>query len=70
MPVLEPQTRPTESLSPEDSRHETISERAYQLWMERGCPENSAMRDWLEAEDLVFSETLEEWEASTAEDEE
>jgi Protein of unknown function (DUF2934) len=27
-----------------------IAERAYFLWLERGCPEGSAERDWIDAE--------------------
>jgi hypothetical protein len=27
-----------------------IADRAYQLWMERGCPEGTDQQDWLEAE--------------------
>jgi hypothetical protein len=27
-----------------------ISKRAYELWLERGCPEGSPERDWYQAE--------------------
>jgi hypothetical protein len=30
--------------------HRSISERAYELWQARGCPEGSGEHDWLEAE--------------------
>ena len=29
---------------------ETIAERAYFLWLEKGCPEGTAAQDWVEAE--------------------
>jgi hypothetical protein len=29
---------------------ETIAERAYFLWLEKGCPEGTADQDWVEAE--------------------
>ncbi len=32
------------------SREARIAQRAYELWEQRGCPENSAERDWHEAE--------------------
>jgi hypothetical protein len=34
----------------EPNNHEKISARAYQLWMERGCPIGSPEIDWLRAE--------------------
>ena len=30
--------------------HQRVCERAYELWMERGCPEGSAEEDWFIAE--------------------
>ena len=30
--------------------HEDIALKAYELWKQRGCPEDSAHQDWLEAE--------------------
>lgn len=27
-----------------------IAQRAYQIWLEKGCPHNTAERDWLQAE--------------------
>jgi hypothetical protein len=60
MSVLELQTGSEEVL-----RHATISEKAYQIWMERDCPTDSANRDWLEAEDLIVSEALDDWEDSS-----
>jgi transcriptional regulator with XRE-family HTH domain len=41
-----PRTAPT---------HEEIRERAYFLWLERGCPDGNAEEDWLEAEQRLVS---------------
>lgn len=30
--------------------HEKIAMRAYDKWCKRGCPQGSAMQDWIEAE--------------------
>ncbi len=30
--------------------HSEIAQRAYELWMEEGCPANAAERNWREAE--------------------
>jgi hypothetical protein len=30
--------------------HQRVSERAYEIWMERGCPEGTAEEDWYMAE--------------------
>lgn len=27
-----------------------IAQRAYQIWLEKGCPSNTAEQDWLQAE--------------------
>jgi hypothetical protein len=37
----------------EPDHHEKISARAYELWMERGCPIGSAEIDWLRAESEI-----------------
>jgi Protein of unknown function (DUF2934) len=36
--------------SPAASREARIAQRAYELWQQQGCPENSAEHDWLQAE--------------------
>jgi len=36
--------------SPAATREARIAQRAYELWQQRGCPENSAESDWFEAE--------------------
>lgn len=40
-----PASRPVNS-----ARKEAIAKRAYELWLERGCPEGSAELDWYRAE--------------------
>jgi hypothetical protein len=39
-----------------DGMWERISRKAYELWEERGRQEDSAVRDWLEAEEIVMGE--------------
>lgn len=41
---------PLSGVSAPEIREEAISKRAYQLWLERGCPEGSPEEDWLKAE--------------------
>ena len=36
--------------------HTLIALRAHRKWLERGCPENTALQDWLEAEAEVKAE--------------
>ncbi|NGZ10473.1 MAG: DUF2934 domain-containing protein [Nitrospira sp. LK70] len=45
--------RPIES---PDGMWERISRKAYELWEQRGRREGSAIRDWLEAEEIVLGE--------------
>lgn len=33
-----------------------ISQKAYELWEQRGRQEGNALRDWLDAEDIVMEE--------------
>jgi len=35
---------------PAGNRDAAVSKRAYQLWLERGCPEGSPEQDWFQAE--------------------
>ncbi|MBH0202077.1 MAG: DUF2934 domain-containing protein [Nitrospira sp.] len=39
-----------------DGMWERISQKAYELWEQRGRQEGSALRDWLDAEDIVMEE--------------
>jgi Protein of unknown function (DUF2934) len=38
---------------------ERISQKAYELWDQRGRQEGNALRDWLDAEEIVMEETHE-----------
>jgi hypothetical protein len=35
---------------------ERISRKAYELWEQRGCQEGGALRDWLDAEEIIMEE--------------
>ncbi|MGB4068540.1 MAG: DUF2934 domain-containing protein [Nitrospira sp.] len=39
-----------------DGMWERISQKAYELWEQRGRQEGSAFRDWLDAEEIVMEE--------------
>lgn len=39
-----------------DGMWERISQKAYELWEERGRQEGNALRDWLDAEEIVMEE--------------
>jgi uncharacterized protein YukE len=39
-----------------DGMWERISQKAYELWEQRGRQEGSALRDWLDAEEIVMEE--------------
>lgn len=39
-----------------DGMWERISRKAYELWEQRGRQEGNALRDWLEAEEIVMEE--------------
>lgn len=48
---------PIENQEPHDSIDQAkIADRAYQRWVERGCPQGSAEEDWLEAERELTSQ--------------
>jgi hypothetical protein len=38
-----------------ESRHELVTEMAYKLWEQRGCPVGSPNVDWFEAEQAVYA---------------
>ena len=39
-----------------DGMWERISRKAYELWEQRGRQEGSALRDWLDAEEIIMEE--------------
>lgn len=39
-----------------DGMWERISRKAYELWEQRGYQEGNALRDWLDAEEIVMEE--------------
>lgn len=39
-----------------DGMWDRISRKAYELWLQRGCQEGNALRDWLDAEEVVMEE--------------
>jgi hypothetical protein len=39
-----------------DGMWDRISRKAYELWEQRGCQEGTALRDWLDAEEIVMEE--------------
>ena len=40
------------------SKHNDVCHLAYSLWLEHGCPEGSADRDWFEAEQRILAKAL------------
>ena len=38
--------------------HDEIASRAYSIWLAKGCPPNSAHRDWREAETQIRAEQV------------
>ena len=45
-----PKTKNDSSPLSNVSNAEEIAERAYHIWLERGCPEATCMENWLQAE--------------------
>ncbi|MDH5739606.1 MAG: DUF2934 domain-containing protein [Nitrospira sp.] len=39
-----------------DGMWDRISQKAYELWEQRGWQEGNALRDWLDAEEIVMEE--------------
>jgi hypothetical protein len=39
-----------------DGLWDRISQKAYELWEQRGCQEGNSLRDWLDAEAIVMEE--------------
>jgi hypothetical protein len=52
----------TAAPDPLSPRHQWIERRAYGKWLAKGCPRDTALRDWLEAEAEVDRELkMEGW---------
>lgn len=49
-------TRPGKPIELPDGMWERISQKAYELWEQRGRQEGNALRDWLDAEEIVMEE--------------
>lgn len=54
---------PTPSASQTRPDHERIRQRAYELYMERGCQDGRAEEDWLEAEFEILGATKSQQES-------
>ena len=48
--------RARKSIELPNDRWERISRKAYELWEQRGRQEGNALRDWLDAEEIVMEE--------------
>lgn len=48
--------RAEKSIELPDGMWERIARKAYELWEQRGRQEGSALRDWLDAEEIVMAE--------------
>ncbi len=48
--ILQKEPVHSQPISPPDDRHARITDRAYELYAERGCRQGYALDDWLEAE--------------------
>jgi len=48
-PSPEPKTKKT-AKTPSKPTHEQIAQRAYEIYLERGCASGDPMQDWLRAE--------------------
>jgi hypothetical protein len=40
------------------SKYNDVCQLAYSLWLEQGCPEGTAERDWFEAEQRILAKEL------------
>lgn len=48
--------RARKSIELPDGLRERISRKAYELWEQRGRQEGNALRDWLDAEEIIMEE--------------
>ena len=51
-----PSSAPGKPIELPDDMWERISRKAYELWEQRGRQEGSALRNWLDAEEIVMEE--------------
>jgi hypothetical protein len=51
-----PAVVPTTPIELPDGMWERITQKAYELWEQRGRQEGNDLRDWLDAEDIVMEE--------------
>jgi hypothetical protein len=51
-----PARRVEKAIELPDGMWERISRKAYELWEQRGRQEGNALRDWLDAEEIVMEE--------------
>lgn len=54
--IAPPTNRVEKSIELPDGMWERISRKAYELWEQRGRQEGNALRDWLDAEEIVMEE--------------
>ena len=51
-----PGGQPGKAIELPDGMWERISQKAYELWEQRGRQEGNSLRDWLDAEEMVTKE--------------
>jgi hypothetical protein len=49
-PAVKPQPAPTQTFNRLTPTRDQIAQRAYELWLARGCAHGNDIGDWLEAE--------------------
>ena len=54
--VSTPARRDEQAIELPDGMWERISRKAYELWEQRGHQDGNALRDWLDAEEIVMEE--------------
>lgn len=54
--VAPPASRRQRPIELQNGLWERISQKAYELWEQRGCQEGNDLRDWLDAEEIVMEE--------------
>jgi Protein of unknown function (DUF2934) len=54
--TTQPTAKPVANTNSVKVPHERIAMRAYEKWMKRGCPQGTALQDWVEAEAELVAE--------------